>query len=76
MAGFWTNRSHNQQAVNRVGWGMPRDAFFALGNLGQIVVILPSQRLVIVRLGDSVDPLGEMRGLARLVSEVLSATPR
>jgi CubicO group peptidase (beta-lactamase class C family) len=50
--------------------------FFALGNLGQIIVILPSQQLVIVRLGDSVDPLGEMRGLARLVREVLSATPR
>jgi len=75
-AGFWTNRSDNQQALNRVSWGIPRDAFFALGNLGQIIVILPSQRLVIVRLGDSVDPLGEMRGLARLVREVISATPR
>jgi CubicO group peptidase (beta-lactamase class C family) len=75
-AGFWTNRSDNQQAVNRVSWGMPRDAFFAVGNLGQIIVILPSQQLVIVRLGESVDPLGEMRGLARLVREVLSATPR
>jgi hypothetical protein len=32
-AGFWTNRSHNQQAVNRVSWGMPRDAFFAWGIL-------------------------------------------
>jgi len=75
-AGFWTNRSHNQQAVNRVSWGMPRDAFFALGKLGQIIVVLPSQQLVIVRLGDSVDTLGEMRGLARLVREVISATPR
>jgi CubicO group peptidase (beta-lactamase class C family) len=75
-AGFWTNRSDNQQALDRVSRGMPRDAFFALGNLGQIIVILPSHRLVIVRLGDSVEPLGEMRGLARLVREVISATPR
>jgi hypothetical protein len=56
--------------------GACRDAFFCPGNLGQIIVILPFQRLVIFRLGDSVDPLGEMRGLARLVREVLSATPR
>ena len=53
---------------------MPHDAFFALGNLGQIMVVLPSQRLIIVRLGDAVDPTGEMRGLARLVSEVISGT--
>jgi CubicO group peptidase (beta-lactamase class C family) len=73
-AGFWTNRSDNEQAQNLVRLGMPHDAFFALGNLGQIIVVLPSQRLIIVRLGDAVDPTGEMRGLARLVSEVISAT--
>jgi len=75
-AGFWTNRIDHEQTQNLVGLGMPRDAFFALGNLGQIIAILPSQRLVIVRLGDAVDPIGEMRGLARLVSEVVSATQR
>jgi hypothetical protein len=30
---------------------------------------------VIVRLGDSVDPTGDIRGLGRLVSEVIAATP-
>ena len=34
---------------------------------GQRIVILPSQKLVIVRLGDSVDPTGDIRGLGRLV---------
>jgi CubicO group peptidase (beta-lactamase class C family) len=73
-AGFWTNRSEHPNAKGRVSLGIPRDAFFASGDLGQRVVILPSQKLVIVRLGDSVDPTGDMRGLARLVSEVIAAT--
>jgi CubicO group peptidase (beta-lactamase class C family) len=74
-AGFWTNRSEHPNAKARVRLGIPRDAFFASGDLGQRIVIMPSQRLVVVRLGDSVDPTGDMRGLARLVKEVIAATP-
>jgi CubicO group peptidase (beta-lactamase class C family) len=72
-AGFWTNRSEHPNAKGRVRLGIPRDAFFASGDLGQRVVIMPSQRLVVVRLGDSVDPTGDIRGLARLVKEVIAA---
>jgi len=72
-AGFWTNRSEHESARARVRLGIPRDAFFASGDLGQRIVILPSQNLVIVRLGDSVDPTGDIRGLGRLVSEVIAA---
>jgi CubicO group peptidase (beta-lactamase class C family) len=75
-AGFWTNRSEHEQAKGRVRLGIPRDAFFASGDLGQRIVILPSQHLVIIRLGDSVDPTGDGRGLARLVKEVIAATQR
>ncbi len=73
-AGFWTNRSEHEHAKGRVRLGIPRDAFFASGDLGQRIVVLPSQHLVIVRLGDSVDPTGDIRGLGRLVSDVIAAT--
>ena len=72
-AGFWTNRSEHERAKGRVRMGIPRDAFFASGDLGQRIVIMPSQRLVVVRLGDSVDPTGDIRGLGRLVKEVIAA---
>jgi CubicO group peptidase (beta-lactamase class C family) len=72
-AGFWTNRSENERAKRRVQLGIPRDAFFASGDVGQRIVIMPSHRLVVVRLGDSVDPTGDIRGLARLIKEVIAA---
>jgi hypothetical protein len=72
-AGFWTNRSEYPNAKGRVRLGMPRDSFFASGDLGQRIVIMPSQRLVVVRLGDSVDPTGDIRDVARLVKEVIAA---
>jgi hypothetical protein len=75
-AGFWTNRSDHEHAKGRVAMGIPRDAFFASGDLGQRIVILQSQRMVIVRLGDSVDPTGDIGGLGRLVREVIAATTR
>ena len=75
-AGFWTNRSDHPHARGLVRLGIPRDAFFASGYLGQRVVILPTQHLVIARLGDSVDPTGDIRGLGRLVKEVIAAVDR
>jgi CubicO group peptidase (beta-lactamase class C family) len=75
-AGFWTNRSEHERAKGRIAMGIPRDAFFAFGDMGQRIVILQSQRMVIVRLGDSVDPTGDIHGLGRLVREVIAATQR
>jgi len=75
-AGFWTNRSEHPNAVGRVRAGIPRDAYYASGNLGQRCVIIPSQHMVVVRMGDAVDPTGDMRGLARLIREAIAATDR
>ena len=52
---------------------MPADSFMALGNFGQYVVIIPSKRLVIVRLGNSHLPRGDMQMMARLVADVVAA---
>lgn len=75
-AGFWTNRSEHPFAKGRVRLGIPRDAFYASGDLGQRVVIIPSQQMVVVRLGDATDPTGDIRGLGRLVGEAIAATQK
>jgi len=73
-AGFWSNRGDSFGANYRSGHGMPRDAFFAKGTLGQYVIIIPSERLVIVRLGRSPNRPPEADGVLQLVSDVIAAT--
>lgn len=54
-AGFWTNLvDKGSVPVWDAPWGMPRlpkDMFYARGALGQYIVIVPSERLVVVRMG-------------------------
>jgi CubicO group peptidase (beta-lactamase class C family) len=73
-AGFWTNLGDSFGATYRVEHGWPRDAFFAKGTIGQYVIIIPSERLVIVRLGRSPNWPPEADGVFRLVSDVVAAT--
>ncbi len=73
-AGFWTNLV-NQGSVPEwdAPWGMPqlpRDMFYARGALGQYIVIVPSERLVVVRLGITVDG---STGVGDVVAKIIAA---
>jgi CubicO group peptidase (beta-lactamase class C family) len=72
-AGFWTNRDAHGNGAVRIKAGMPEDAFYGSGNLGQRVVIIPSEKLVIVRLGLTHASGFDMRGLLQLIRETSDA---
>jgi CubicO group peptidase (beta-lactamase class C family) len=71
-AGFWTNRDASFGAQRRISLGMPRDAFFGRGMFGQFVVVVPSARLVVVRLGTAHGDQ-ETEGVSRLVADIVAA---
>jgi len=73
-AGFWINGGKSDDARARVEAGMPVDGFYASGNFGQRIVVIPSQHLVIARFGATIDPPNfDIRGLLRLVRDVIAA---
>jgi CubicO group peptidase (beta-lactamase class C family) len=73
-AGWWTNRGSARFALRRVAAGMPADSYFASGALGQRLIIVPSERLVILRMGLTQDwPDFDIQGAIRLTREVVAA---
>jgi len=73
-AGFWTNQGSSFGATLRVDHGWPRDAFFAKGTIGQYTIVIPSEKLVIVRMGRSPNWPPEADGVFDLVRDVVAAT--
>src|SRR5438132_9728979 len=73
-AGFWTNLGDGFGASYRAEHGWPSDAYFAKGTIGQYVIIVPSERLVIVRLGRSPNWPPEADGVFDLVRDVVAVT--
>ena len=63
-AGFWTAQPQ---------WGLPPDAFLARGFLGQAVVIVPSERLVLARFGAFHRADRELETLGPLLREAIAA---
>jgi CubicO group peptidase (beta-lactamase class C family) len=72
-AGFWSAAGDHPWPRRWQELGIPAEAFWASGHLGQRVLILPSLRLVIVRMGAATDESGDMVGFARLVRDVAAA---
>lgn len=76
-AGFWLNIKHDTRVpVWHARWGMPQvpeDMYYARGAFGQYVIIVPSQKLVVVRMGISLD-YGDDTG--DLVAAIIAALHR
>jgi CubicO group peptidase (beta-lactamase class C family) len=73
-AGFWTNLGDSKGAAYRIQQGWPRDAFYAKGSIGQYVIVIPSEHLVIVRFGRTANWPLDADGVSRLVAEIVAAT--
>src|SRR5262249_48036673 len=77
-AGFWLNNTQGPIAQWNMPWGMrgaPADAFFARGYMGQYIVVVPSQKLVVVRFGYSQTHSDSTNGTGQLVHDVIAALP-
>lgn len=74
-AGFWLNTTNARVPTWGFPWGLsgvPGDAFFARGYLGQYIVVVPSAKLVVVRFGQSHGPGAGDESVARLVRDVIA----
>jgi CubicO group peptidase (beta-lactamase class C family) len=72
-AGFWTQRGNSAAARERIAGGMPADSFIAAGSQGQYTIVIPSQDLVIVRIGWAYTPNDDRVAVLRLVREAIAA---
>jgi CubicO group peptidase (beta-lactamase class C family) len=73
-AGFWLNNTDVPMPAWGFPWGLPGappDTFMGRGYMGQWVVIVPSEDLVVVRMGFSHGDAGEMTSTAELVHDVV-----
>lgn len=70
-AHFWTMRSKTEDVADWMSAGIPADSLIAIGYFGQMIIISPAKKLVIVRLG--VAPGGSAAVLPSL-APLLAAT--
>jgi CubicO group peptidase (beta-lactamase class C family) len=76
-AGFWTNLvNEGSVPIWDAPWGMPqlpKDMFYARGAFGQYVVIVPSEHLVVVRIGVT---LSNSTGMGDVIAKIITALHR
>jgi CubicO group peptidase (beta-lactamase class C family) len=73
-AGFWTNAGSGLRSMAPLAASLPGDMLFASGQLGQRVYVIPSEDLVIVRLGVTQKfPDFDFAGDTRLIQDVLGS---
>lgn len=75
-AGLWTNRVPGLVPRWGAPWGLaraPADAYFARGFMGQFIVVVPAERLVIVRLSVSHVQGDDIVETDRIVGDLLAA---
>lgn len=75
-AGFWLNLPATSRHPLGFPWGLPgapADAYFGYGYLGQYLIVVPSQQLVIVRFGLTHEAGGGRVQAGRLVADVIEA---
>jgi CubicO group peptidase (beta-lactamase class C family) len=69
-AHFWLNGGRGSKPIDRLYPQLPADSFFARGYQGQIIAMIPSRKLVIVRLGVTYD---DKWGMEPFIKSVLDA---
>lgn len=74
-AGFWLNPA----TTTTTEWGLPgapEDSYMARGYLGQYIVVVPPEELVVVRFGVSHGPNDCIEAVGQLVADVIRALHR
>ncbi len=74
-AHWWLNAGNPKDPMQRPWPALPTDSYAATGHSGQKVVVVPSAKLVVVRLGLS-EPDDGNEGAVELVAEVIRALDR
>lgn len=73
-AGFWTQRGNCSGGRKRIAAGLPADSFMAFGSPGgQYAIIIPSEDLVIVKIGWSYTSNDDFAAVSLLVKETIAA---
>jgi CubicO group peptidase (beta-lactamase class C family) len=77
-AGWWASAAQaNDRRDEREERALPADAFFASGRFGEFVLVVPSERLVVVRLGlapqRDVGHVLDDAGIQQLLADTIAA---